>query len=499
MEKLSRAFQGIFAAIFGLCIISVAARGYVKYPGGNITAILICGIIFTAAVICFYAFFRKKVCGMTHKEIRRIFLCIAGTVLVFQVISAFTLKFEPNSDLGYVDRAARCFSQTWNKADLYGQLPEYHINYFARYTNNQALLVILSLIYSVCDHIFNCKPLIVPILINTAGLHISFLLMYLISKKIFRDKFTPLFCSIVGAGFSVFYTYTPYFYTDSMSMPFAMGSIYLFICAVEGKMSGKKALQLILSGLLLIIGFKIKGNVIILIPAYLIYLIVSGTKINRKSYIKASCILTAGIMLAFTGINAFIGSFDIADESELEEIQFPPEHWIMMGLHDRGGYYENDFWFTMNSGDYRHKKEADVREIKNRIKEYGFAGMAKHLAKKISYTWGDGTYFIGLYIKKYVKAYGKTNIFKNFIIKSPVFKFYCSIYQCMLLLMILFSFISGAVSGKKRDILLKIIICGIFFFLIVWETRSRYLVNFTPVFIITSVYSVKNIALAVER
>lgn len=30
-----------------------------------------------------------------------------------------------------------------------------------------------------------------------------------------------------------------------------------------------------------------------------------------------------------------IGSFNIAEKEELEEIQFPPTHWIMMGLHGR--------------------------------------------------------------------------------------------------------------------------------------------------------------------
>ncbi|MCM1227371.1 MAG: glycosyltransferase family 39 protein [Clostridium sp.] len=496
MEKICKTVWGIFAVIFGMTIISVMARGYVKFSNVKITAVIIFGVIFTASVIYLYSRLRHKALFMTHSQANKIFFCISAAVLVLQLISAFALKFEPINDLKHINNAAKDFCLMWDKTALYDHLPEYHNGYFARYTNNQAILIVLSLVYSLCEKIFSCTPLIVPILLNTLGLHISFVLIYFTAGKIFRDNFTPLFCSVIAAGFTVFYTYTPFFYTDSMSMPFAIGSIYLFLCAAEGKMSVKKAVQMTASALLLVIGFKIKGNVIILLPAYILYFIATCSKLNKKAYIKAMCVFLSGLTVCFIGVGAFVKSFDIANESELNERQFPLEHWVMMGLHDRGGYYKNDFLFTENSGDFNQKKSADIEMIKDRISEYGIVGMTKHLAKKVSYTWGDGTYFIGYYIK----SAKNPNLFKKFVTDSTLFKFYCSVYQCMLLLMILYSFITGAVSGgKSKDVLLKIIICGVFFFFVIWETRSRYLVNFTPIFIITSVHSIKLIASVMER
>lgn len=135
------------------------------------------------------------------------------------------------------------------------------MDYFVRYPNNQALLVILSLVYSLCRNVSGVMPLAAPILLNTIGLNVSFIFLYLISKKISRDKFTPLFCAVIGAGFSVFYTYTPYFYTDSMSMPWVMASIYMFLSGMENKSVKKSVVQLLFSGLFLVIGCKIKGSV----------------------------------------------------------------------------------------------------------------------------------------------------------------------------------------------------------------------------------------------
>lgn len=493
MLRISKAVQGGFALIFLLVMISAVVRGCIKYSPAAIAFTVVCGMVFTAGVILIYGFLKKKTVRLTRKQIDKIFIVIAAAVLVLQLISAFYLKFIPVSDLGYVDRAARDFCLTWDKSDLYNNLPERHMDYFVRYPNNQALLVILSLVYSLCRNVSGVMPLAAPILLNTIGLNVSFIFLYLISKKISRDKFTPLLCAVIGAGFSVFYTYTPYFYTDSMSMPWVMASIYMFLSGMENKSVKKSVVQLLFSGLFLVIGCKIKGSVIILIPAFLLYLIYFCTKLNRKAYFRSACVLLSGIVIASAASSAFIKSFDLADKQELEEIKFPPTHWVMMGLHDRGGFYLDDYWFTVNSGDYDQKKEANLNEIKKRISDYGLFGMMKHLAKKISWTWGDGTYFIGYYLGLDKKYGGEATMLKNFVTGNIVFKWYCSVYQFMLLAMITFSFAVGAFSGRTdgKEILLKIIICGVFVFFVIWETRSRYLVNFSPLFIMASASSIK--------
>lgn len=490
MTKASRVVQGIFAAVFGLTFIAVFLRGAVKlHPLVPVLA-LAASLLLSFGLIKLYGFINVKTKKMNRRQINKVFFCISAAVLIFQIFYAITLKYPPISDLGYVDGAARAFSENWDKSVLYNHLDELHQNYFARYTNNQALLIILSLIYSACRRIFGTMPLIVPVLVNTAGLHISYILMYLISGKIFRDKCTPLFCAAVGAGFCVFYSYTSYFYTDSMSMPFAMGSIYFFLCGRESKNLKKKIPLILLSAFLLIAGFKIKGNIIILIPVFLLYLAVTLRKTNIKSHLQTACILVAGLILSSAVCSAFIGSFNIADEDELRENRFPPQHWIMMGLHDRGGYNDEDFLFTYNAGDYEQKKTADTLEIKRRISNYGITGMVKHIAKKVAYTWNDGGYFMWYYLQNS----GTTNPIKRFVSKNLIYLFYCTFYQYMLMLMIVYSFVKGASKNRQgEEIFLKIVFCAVYFFFIIWETRSRYLTNFSPVYIILAVYSIKTI------
>lgn len=41
-------------------------------------------------------------------------------------------------------------------------------------------------------------------------------------------------------------------------------------------------------------------------------------------------------------------------------------------------------------------------------------------------------------------------------------------------------------AGHEFSVLLKGLIFGVFLFFLVWETRSRYLMNFTPVFLLVA-------------
>lgn len=489
MNKTIRIVQGGFAAIFGLTIISVIIRGIKEnIPIWAEILLIFVSLVSIGGLVILYQKLKAK--KLTEKQSDRIFFIIAGLMLIIQIIFAVILCYKPWSDLGFVDKAARDFCLTWDKKDLYTHLPERHENYFVRYTNNQAILIILSVIYSVCNTVLGKMPYLVPVMINTFGLNISVILMYFTAKKIFRNPTTALFTGILASIFSVFYTYTPFYYTDSLSMPFVMSSVLLFLRGIDSKKKLYSVIQLILSGFLVFMGYKIKGSVIILIPVFLIYFIVFTKRFNILKRICQFSVFITGciIMSVLSGI--VIGCFNIAEKEELEEIQFPPTHWVMMGLRGRGNFNSDDFWFTVNSGNYEQKKKANIEEIKKRLSDYGLYGIVEHLAVKLSWTWWDGTYMIGYYIKK-----GSDSMLRNFICHSNAFKVYCTVFHVSLLFSIIYSFISGAFSKRiNREILLKIIFCGIYFFLVVWESRSRYLVNFTPIFLMIFAGAIRDIS-----
>ena len=487
MIKASKIIHGFAAFAFFSAIVLSIMRGFVKIAAWEVIAVIAAGAAFSVVAVWFYGFLKKHADILTPAQINKIFWIIALFVLAMQIICAFFLKGDSVHDLKYVDSAAREFSQSWDKSDLYKNLPERHQVYFARYPNNNALLIIVSLIYYVTDKLFGTMPVMAPILINTLGLNISFILLYFISKRIFSDKITPLYTAILGTLFCVFYTYTPYYYTDAMSMPFVMGSVLLFLKGVSSDKTGTMFLSLAISSALAIIGYKIKGSVIILPVAYLAYIIYLINKSELKNRLKQIAVIIVACVLSAVTLSAGISAFKLASEEEKNAYEFPLTHWIMMGLHDRGGYCDKDFWYTENAGDYEDKKQADIEMIKERISDYGVFGMIKHLAKKIGYTWDDGTYFIKQYLEN-----GEDNAVRSFVTESPIFYLYALAYHVLILVMMFASYISGTVQNEKSAVtLIRVIVFGVFLFFLIWEARSRYLVNFTPMFILVAVSGIK--------
>lgn len=487
MIKASKIIHGFGAFAFFCAILLSILRGFVKIAVWEVIVVLITGAAFSVLAVWFYGFLKKRTETMSKKTINRIFWLIALSVLIIQIFCAFMLKCESVHDLKYVDSAARNFAVSWDKSVLCSELPERHQVYFARYPNNHALLIILSLIYYVTNSLFGTMPLIAPILINTLGLNLSFIMMYFIAKRIFPDKTTPLYTAILGALFCVFYTYTPYYYTDAMSMPFVMGSVLLFLKGTQNKKTIRSIILFVLSSFLAIIGYRIKGSVIILPVAYIAYSFYSSDKQNfKKRLLDIAVIILSSVVSVFV-ISSAINAFKIADESEKEKYEFPLTHWIMMGLHDRGGYCDKDFWYTENSGNYEEKMQANIDKIEERVSDFGVFGMIKHLAKKIGYTWDDGTYFIKQYID-----HGSNNFLRSFVTKSPIFYLYALAYHFLMLVMIFVSYLGGVKDNTRNPVtLIRIIIFGVFLFFLIWEARSRYLVNFTPMLIISSAYGIK--------
>ncbi|HEM2532915.1 TPA: glycosyltransferase family 39 protein, partial [Listeria monocytogenes] len=114
----------------------------------------------------------------------------------------------------------------------------------------------------------------------------------------------------------------------------------------------------IIIGLLFAVGYQIKPNIIILLPAMLIHLcfIRNWRKILLNTVIVAICFF--GLSTVFTPIAE---SYDFKKDPTIE---FPQTHWIMMGLGDPAGRYNsNDVAYTSQFKTKEEKEEANIEKI----------------------------------------------------------------------------------------------------------------------------------------
>jgi hypothetical protein len=497
---LNRIFHIIFLISFGTIFINILFNGYIDENKGYneltrlqiVLVFILIALVFAAAYIFFVKLkpnrlsnTRKSDYDISDKKTKIIIFSVVGLMLVIQLIVAYWLEMVPVSDLNNVNGFALDFGYNGN-FDLIQK--EYYANSgyvsLIRYPNNLGIYFLLSIIYRIFYLIFGYIPNYLPVCVNTVFINISVLMTVMIARKLFGNRkaiFVLVFCVL----FMPYYTYTSYYYTDSLSMPFFMGALYLFICGVNCNKKYKKYVFVAISGVLIFAGYKIKGSVIIFLAVAIVYLIL---KFDFKRMICLALALVIGFGSVWTAYSVTFKKLNIITDEQFEEYQFPASHWVMMGLKGLGDYNAEDRDFTLSFPTKEEKQEADVEVIKERLEDYGVAGLNDHLIEKATWTWEDGTYFISHHIEKAVRE----NLLHSFVLDAGenhlVFYIYSCAFQLFLIFMICLSILKGCIK-PKIDIttLFKGIVFSAFLFFLIWETRSRYLYNFTPVFILLTV------------
>ena len=456
-------YFNIISGIFFLFVIAVSATSFIPILSrelNSMTARII--IVFIFLIITYFV---SSATGKSEKLLKkfingnkilsdRIFCILALILLVFQLNFAFIQDFTPKNDLSYICKGAENIV-TGNT--FYNNIPEIHKHYFAVYPNNHMIFIIISILYRL-EYIFtgNIKN-IFPVIFNIISLDISYILMYRISGIINTPE-KSVVCAVRGLLLTPFVTYSAFFYTDSMAMPYITGAVYFYIKYINKY----KTSNIIICSILTTVGYKFKGSAGLLIPAIILDMIINRRR-NRLKNISVLIIVFIIFCMALSKISAGIIRID---DAELEKYRFPLIHWIMMSIHGRGGYCAEDFRYTLSFNGYENKINADISRLAEKLSDMGFSGFFSHLICKISYTWRDGTYMTGYYNKySFLRSYG-------FYVFTAVFHF-----------KMLYDIARKYISGKYYDII-KIIIIILALFLMVWETRCRYLVSFFPLFML---------------
>lgn len=473
-------------------------------------------VVFTAAVIFLLVFYvgnkygkslrigseeqnPKNIFSITEKQVNRFFIVSVTAMFILQLTAGYFLKSTPVTDWMTIDVIAKNFAKSGNFENMYTSLPASRYEYIARYTNNNGILVLLSLYYRIVYLIFGKVPSFAPIFLNAVFINTAVIFTFFISKKIFKP-FGSFLTVVICLLFLPYYTYVPYYYSDSLSLPFTVISVFLVLSGVkiktdtkDKKRLAKKIVYLITAGFFIAVGYELKGSLIIVTVGALVYIILEN---RLKAALIGALSVTLVTLICISAINLYNDSLHFTTKEQLYEQQYPALHWVMMGLKGNGGFDQSDATATRNSGNYDQKTEAIKKEIASRLNKMGVNGMITHLYQKLTFTWGDGIYFIDHHLNS---TDSNGNRIKNrsilfeFVLRdgkyNALFYIYSNTFHmCMLFFMLM----SGFFVIKKKKIskitLIQGIVFGATLFFMVWETRSRYIFNMTPLFILLSVY-----------
>lgn len=350
--------------------------------------------------------------------------------------------------------------------------------YFARYTNNHGITVFAYLILKAADTLRILTPdhqnaLFILQVVNVIFIDLAFLFGALLIRSF--EGIRPAFLYLLFIlCCPLSYTWLPFFYTNSISMVFCMGSIYLlYEIFIHGN---RNPVFLLGCGFLTASGFLIRATQIIICIAMAVYVLITDSKKSRRLLLPIGVILL-GACLTLGGWKLLQRRYTVSDE----DARFPAIHWVAMGLNTRsGGAFDAlDEAYTMHYPTAAEKKAADMQLLKERLHSLGFVGVLRLYFNKLRLTFSDGTgaYPTELSISErydgwYQNVYGNQRFYLQYYCQLTYLLALCfCIYGAFILLQNKAHHASPAFS-------IYLSLLGAFLFHMIWEAGSIYSTGF---------------------
>ena len=490
-HKIYNVFLVVFTFLFASIIMGTIFDN--KSLISNVSTIsIIIGTIFVGLIIfILYKYLISKLLNISLKKEIIIVTILLSIIIIIQCLVFYYFKSYPGWDWNDVFNSARLFAS--------GHADEIDNSYFQMFPNNNALLYFEIIIFKVLSifkiqlSVTNC--LYATIIVNILLIDISIVLMYF-TVRIMFDKSKAILSLIIAMICCAFTIYVPVFYTDTVTMMFP---IFILLCySIWQKKINQKNIDLIfiLMAFISVFGIKLKFTVIIMIIAILIDMVL---KYDFKRYFKPISIISISMIVFYLSFgliekNLNVFSFDISNNNK----KMPYTHWIMMGMTERDSYREGKKfigWYNPDSVNYTlsykttdSRKNANVKKIKEQFKDYGVLNYTTFLYRKMLFTWSDGTYYAPALLNDSLMR-SESLISNLFQMKGKYINITVIHNTSLMVLMYIMILIGAIKSIRKKEN--KINVCyislfGVLLFFLLWESSSRYLINYMPIIIVSS-------------
>lgn len=393
-------------------------------------------------------------------------------------------------------------------------------SYIKLYPNNIGLCLLFSFLRSFVSNSEMASQYWFVVAANLVAIDIGIYMSYRLANRLFG--FGAAVCSTlllsVLIGLSG-YMIVPY--TDTLTFFIPVTVLYLYFLIKDYH---KKALVqgccAVGIAILLVWGYHLKPQCILVGIAIVLVELFAGLIrwIQRKSWQPVLFLRTYRVAL-FTfvlGMLIGFGSFSYCQSRVLpddytDEASMPMTHFFMMGLNENpqtlgvGGFSDQDVSTSLEQHLTEDKAQRNREIIEERLHDFGFGGFLNHVYQKAICILGDGSFFWqiegGFYKEDYSKKennafqeklreiyYGRYGGYDDE--KLQVFLTRLSGLWFMILFFVMIPCGKKGLDGR-RAAFLAFSLLGAFTFTILFEGRSRYLINYLPMFAILASGGIK--------
>lgn len=418
-----------------------------------------------------------------------IFLCLCAGI---QAVIAMSLYGTIDYDFNYLYQAAAELAK--------GKGLQSFRDYFAQFPNNTFLMLCFELLFRVCRALGTEDYLSVLTVLNILVIDLTILLAVLCAKKMFGRKTAALSLLLLIPVLG-FHRGVVLPYSDSFCMLFPVAFLYLYVTLPDRGFRRWRSVALMAA--CLVIGVKIKPQAAILPLAVILYECFA-VRINKETWLRyaktAGCFLLTAVVL-FGAVKGYTGwrlRADISKELE-EERAIPMTHYLMMGMNKESGGFINaeDYNATIAHPGSAAKIRFNLEEIGRRLGDFGITGYGRFLWKKHTGIFGGAK--MDMWIREPFAADGPLSEAMRRLMhyNEGALLIYETGVQGGWLLLFGFMLLPVLLNRKKNSdrhvIVLRLTLCGLWLFLLLFEAGPRYLFHQLPVFCILAAWGMGNV------
>lgn len=472
-KRLERLFWGGFALLWGWIALNSVFRWQHNGP-----AALAVGAALAAGVWALAKWVLPRLNGLPQKRWRALFYTAFALYAAAFAAMAWLLAEVPIMDQEVVLRTL---------ADLLddGRFGVWS-GYYIVCNNNLGLALLLGCWYRLAG-LFGFSPdaslmgVAPGIALNVLALLFSVALVCLLARRVFKTNAAVALTFLLCAAFAPFWLYSPCFYSDTLSMPFALLALLAFEAWQREQRRARRLALAAAAGAAVFLGYAVKGSVAVVAVALAILFFLRAKP--RRA------LASLGAMLAVIGLLA--GGYRLwqrawlIDWTEEQALGLPVQLWFCYGSHGDGNYSQEDYDAAMTVDTIAERKKLLNERIAANYAAYSPLELADFVTRKAAITWGDGLYNA----EEFLATPQRANWTHAFILEGqPGYMpmvYYCQAYLCMVQLLVL----AAAVRSLRRPaagplLLAGVSVTGLILFLSLWETKARYAFNFTPLLLL---------------
>lgn len=487
---LQRAFWLMFFLCFGWIWL-----GTVRHWQYNGRAALLAGIVLGAAAVWVLFKLGAWVDGLTERQwhlLKGIGLALSAAALAAAgLITAQVLIM----DLDVVWQSLPDFLDSVF-------LERYNV-YYLECNNNLGLALLLAGFFRVLAP-FGIAPgtpagMAAAILLNCLALWLTVVLI-LRAARLLTGRRAGEFCALgLCLIYLPFYLWAPVFYSDTLVMPFLMGTLVLFLQFRKADSVRTRLALAAAMGVLTFFGFAVKGSLAVLLVALPIQLFLEQVG-GLRAAARTAAVLLITFVLVFAGYRTW-QHHAVLDYTEYETYGFPIELWFTYGSHGVGDYDPEDFDACIRMPTLTQRREVLTQRLRQNYSSYTLPELARFMTRKAVVTWGDGKFDAD----QFTATPQRANWSARFLLRGQPgympMTYVCQALHNLLLGLVVFSGLLPLLRGDRPGGLapVQLTLFGVMLFLSLWETKARYALHVAPCLVLCGAVMLTTLAGGLEK